>query len=102
MRNFCLGLDEVVKDMAEREFLTREQAQDAFVGYDEYNFAYYVLDEVQAITEQDIVKPYLTKLKAKMFDLPKAEGKTYWDAVDDIGDLINNLFSEQGDKNEDE
>lgn len=56
--------------------------------------------EYPILSEQDIVKPYLTKLKAKMFDLPKAEGKTYWDAVDDIGDLIDALLSEQGDKNE--
>lgn len=73
--------------MAKREFIERTTMLDDGSGF---HFD-------KPITEQDIVKPYLTKLKAKMFDLPKAEGKTYWDAVDDIGDMIDGLLSEQGD-----
>ncbi len=56
-----------------------------------------VIDSEPTVTEQEMVKPYLDKLKSKMFDLPKADDKTYWDAVDDIGDLIDNIFAEQGD-----
>lgn len=89
--------------MAKREFIEVNQLEKITLE-DSLNYMEWHRDnEVDCVivaprlTEQDIVKPYLDKLKAKMFDLPKADDKTYWDAVDDIGDLIDNLLSEQGD-----
>jgi hypothetical protein len=89
--------------MAKREFIEVNQLEKITLE-DSLNYMEWHRDsEVDCaivaprLTEQDIIKPYLTKLKAKMFDLPKVEGKTYWDAVDDIGDMIDNLLSEQGD-----
>ena len=90
--------------MAKREFIEVNQLEKVTLEDSLHYMEWHKDSEVECtivaprLTEQDIVKPYLTKLNAKMFDLPKAEGKTYWDAVDDIGDLIDNLL--QGDTDE--
>lgn len=96
--------------MAKREFITKEQIKKKFPIM-ENDFGMVVnerlhkaLDELPTITEQDIVKPYLDKLKKQAkknsvrWYVGRVDGKSD-DVVllEDLECLVDNLLSEQGD-----
>ena len=62
--------------MAKRELIDRTQLKDDFINSNLYTtekgFFCYTVDEIRnapVITEEEIVKPYLEKLKEKIYDI---------------------------------
>lgn len=102
--------------MAKREFITKEQIKLKYPIM-ENDFGMVVneglhkeLDKMPAIAEQDIVKPYLDKLKEQIeqnveryclsresHGMGKVDWNEYLITESKIIELIDNLLSEQGD-----
>ena len=89
--------------MAKREFIDKYELDYITVTTDDYS-GNEILDVVlkedidiaPSITEQDIVKPYLTNLADKVNRLHKVgyDGKVYV-SINDVFDLIDSLISEE-------
>ena len=76
------------------KYIDRQQAQDAFIGYDEYNFAYYVLDEVPTIEAIPIPKRATNgdMIKATFGDVRIWQPDSYHMAVEFKDALCIKLF----------
>lgn len=63
---------------------------------------YASIEECHVFTEQDIVNPYLDKLKEKLKDGDYGCrcGLEWWEVRDELFKIIDNLLSEQGDTND--
>lgn len=83
--------EEQAKYIAEK-LMENPEFRKAFLGAitNAVNEAVKVIKSLQQAPCDDAISRQM--LKAKMFDLPKPpSNKTYWDGVDDVGDLIDKL-----------
>lgn len=86
--------------MAKRELISKNSIISLYKYFSkgERVFAGQVIVDVKAIppiTEQEIVKPYLDKLTAKIQRLRGCSCSHSDGVIDDIEDIIDNLLSEQ-------
>ena len=92
--------------MVKRELIDRNNLEITPIATDDYSgnkvIATVLLEDVEkapVITEQEIVKPYLEKLKAEIENLEQGITSYHndrpWVFTDEVLNLIDNLLSEQ-------
>ena len=95
--------------MAKREFIDKQMMLseysdilDCEINHSKYeNTVKEIIEEANEISEQDIVKPYLDKLKEQINEKAKEEwleDSEYAMGIKYTLELIDNLLFEQGDK----